>query len=380
LPGSGGPFFFLFSIGEFLVMAPSSEEKPILAPEPPTFTVGEIARMVGGRIEGEPEVRVKGIAPLEQAGEDELAFLAQRGYLRFLSQSGAKAVLVSESLAPDAEGFLSRVVVKKPHLALPALLTAFFPPKAEAVEIHPTAVFGKGAELGEDVSVGPYAVVGGGAKIGDGTRIGAHVVVGEGCVIGESSVLFPQVVLYPGTRLGARVIIHSGARLGTDGFGYVPLDGEHRKVPQVGACVVEDDVEIGANCCIDRGSIGRTVIGKGSKLDNLVQLGHNVQVGEGVLIVSQVGVSGSARIGSHAMIGGQAGVAGHTEIGAGAKVGGQAGVIGDIAPGEVVSGYPARNHREYLKAMGRIFKLPKTLSRMKALEDRLSALEEAAEG
>jgi len=361
-------------------MAPSKEEKPIRALEPPSFTVGDIARMVGGRVEGDPEIRVRGIAPLDQAREDELAFLAQRRYLKLLSQSGARAVLVSESLAPNAEGFLSRVVVKEPHLVLPALLTAFFPPREKAAEIHPTAVFGKGAKLGEDVSVGPYAVVGEGARIGDGTRIGAHVVVGEGCVIGENSVLFPQVVLYPGTRLGARVIIHAGARLGVDGYGYVPVNGEHRKVPQVGACVVEDDVEIGANSCIDRGSIGRTVIGKGTKLDNLVHVGHNVQVGEAALITAQVGFAGSSRIGSHTMFGGQAGIAGHTEIGDGAKVGGQAGVIGDIAPGEVVSGYPARNHREYLRAMGLIFKLPKTLSLIKALEERLSTLEEASKG
>jgi len=361
-------------------MAPSREERPIRAPEPPSFTVGKLARMVGGRLEGDAEIRVRGIAPLDQAGEEELGFLAQRRYLDRISQSGAKAVLVSEALASEAGSFLSRIVVKEPHLTLPVLLGAFFPPPVTRPEIHSTAVFGKGAVLGEGVSVGPYAVVGDGAEIGNGTRIGAHVVVGERCVIGEGSVLHPHVVLYAGTRLGARVIIHSGSCLGVDGFGYVPVDGENKKVPQVGACVVEDDVEIGANSCIDRGSIGRTVIGKGTKLDNLVHLGHNVQVGENALITAQVGVAGSARIGSRTQFGGQVGVAGHIEIGDDAKMGGQAGVIGDIAPGEVVSGYPARNHREYIKAMARLFQLPKTLSRVNDLEDRLSALEEGKEG
>ena len=359
-------------------MAPSKEENPIHTPEPPTFSAGEVARMVGGRVEGDTELRIRGIAPLDQAGEDELAFLAQRRYLRFLPQSSAKAVLVSEALASEAEGFTSRIVVKEAHLALPALLGAFYPPEETAAEIHPTAVFGKGAILGEGVSVGPYAVVGGGARLGDGVRIGAHVVVGEGCVIGEDSILFPQVVLYPNTHLGARVILHSGVRLGVDGFGYVPMDGEQRKVPQVGACVVEDDVEIGANSCVDRGSIGRTIIGRGSKLDNLVHLAHNVQVGEGALLAGQVGISGSTRIGARTMFGGQVGIAGHVEIGEGAMVGGQGGVIGDIAPGEVVSGYPARNHKEYLRAMGMAFKLPETLRRIKVLEARISALEEGA--
>lgn len=359
-------------------MAPSKEEAPIKAPKPPSFSVGEVARIVGGRVEGDPEIRIRGIAPLDQAGVDELAFLAQRRYLRFLPQSGAKAVLVSEALASEAEGFSSRVVVKEPHLALPALLGALYPPIETAAEIHPTAVFGRGAILGEGVSVGPYAVVGDGARIGDGVRIGAHVVVGEGCVIGEDSILFPQVVLYPGTHLGARVILHSGVRLGVDGYGYVPVDGEQRKVPQVGACVVEDDVEIGANSCVDRGSIGRTIIGRGCKLDNLVHLAHNVQVGEGVLFAAQVGVSGSSRIGPRTMLGGQVGIAGHVEIGEGVMVGGQGGVIGDIAPGEVVSGYPARKHKDYLRAMGMVFKLPETLRRIKVLEARLSALEDGA--
>jgi UDP-3-O-[3-hydroxymyristoyl] glucosamine N-acyltransferase len=186
------------------------------------------------------------------------------------------------------------------------------------------------------------------------------------------------VVLYPDTRLGERVILHAGVRLGVDGFGYVTLEGHHQKIPQVGACVVEDDVEMGANTCVDRGSIGRTVIGRGTKIDNLVHLAHNVQIGEGVFMAAMVGISGSTRVGDGAMFGGQSGMVGHIDIGEGARVGAQAGVIGDIPPGETVSGYPARNNREFLRAMGMAFKLPETVRRIDELEQRLSRLEKSA--
>ena len=351
---------------------PSSESRGVL------LSVVEIAGLVGGRIEGEGEIFVSGIAPLDQASPEELGFFAQRKYLKHLPGTRARAILVSEALAAEATEIPCRIVVKEAHLALPTLLAVLHPEPPAAPGIHPTAVFGKGVELGEGSSIGPYAVMGEGVRVGEGVRIGAHVVVGDGCVIGSGSVLHPHVVLYPGTRLGARVVLHAGVKLGVDGFGFVPVDGEHRKVPQVGSCVVEDDVEIGANSCVDRGSIGRTVIGKGTKLDNLVHLAHNVQVGEGVLMAAMVGVSGSTRVGNGAMFGGQAGIVGHIEIGEGARIGAQAGVIGDVPPGETVSGYPARNNREYLRAMGMAFKLPDTLRRIGEVEARIAALE--AEG
>jgi UDP-3-O-[3-hydroxymyristoyl] glucosamine N-acyltransferase len=330
-------------------------------------------------LEGDPDVPIRGIAPVDQAGPEELAFLAQRRYLKYAGESRAKAVLVSEALEGEAGAFSARIVVKEAHAVLPLLLETFFPLEEQPAEIHPTAVFGKGVELGEGVSVGAYSVIGEGTRIGDGVRIDAHVVVGEGCVLGRDSRLFPQVVLYPGTELGEQVILHAGVRLGSDGYGYVTVEGVHRKVPQVGGCRVEDDVEIGANTCVDRGSIGRTVIGRGSKLDNLIQIGHNVQVGEGALIVAQAGVAGSTRLGNHSVLGGQAGISGHLEVGEGAVVAAQGGVIGDIPPGEVVSGYPARSHREYLKAMGMVFKLPSILPRIKVVEEKLAALEKGTE-
>ena len=341
------------------------------------LTAEQVAEMVDGRVEGDPSVQVEGIAPLNQAQGAELGFLAQRRYLRQLPETEARVLLVSEALAGDAEGHPSRIVVKDPHSALPRLLTHFYPTPLPKPGVHPTAVLGKGVEMGEGMTIGPYVVVEEGTALGDGVRIGAHSVLGAGCVVGDDSVIHPHVVLYPGTRVGARAILHAGVCLGVDGFGYVPVEGEIRKIPQVGACVLEDDVEVGANSCIDRGSIGRTTIGQSTKLDNLVQLGHNVQVGQGVLMAAQVGVSGSSIIRDGAMFGGQAGVGGHLEVGEGARIGGQGGVIGDIPPGKTVSGYPARDNREYLRAMGMVFKLPETVRRLKEVEDRLGALEES---
>jgi UDP-3-O-[3-hydroxymyristoyl] glucosamine N-acyltransferase len=345
-----------------------------------TFTAEEVAKLVGGRIEGDPSVRIGGIAPLNEAVELELGFLAHRSYLRHLPTTRAPALLVSEALAGEARDHPSLVIVEDPHGALPDLLAHFYPAPAPQPGIHPTAVLGKGVDLGEGITIGPYAVVEEGTVLGDRVRIGAHSVVGAGCLVGNDSVLHPHVVLYPGTVLGERVILHSGARLGVDGFGYVPGDGGIRKVPQVGACVVEDDVEMGANTCIDRGSIGRTTIGRFTKLDNLVHLAHNVHLGRGVLMAAQTGVAGSARIGDGVMTGGQVGIAGHLEVGDGARVGAQGGVIGDVPPGTTVSGYPARNHREYLRAMGMAFKLPEMLRRLKEVEERLTSLEETAKG
>ena len=345
------------------------------APAGHILSLEEVAVLVGGRVEGDPSIRVRGIAPLDQACQGEMGFLAQRRYLKHLDTYRAEALLVSEDLAGEAGFVPGRVVVKEAHASLPPLLEHFYPAPEAHSGIHPTAVLGRGVELGVGVAIGPYAVLEEGARVGDRSRIGPHCVVGAGCLLGADSVLHPHAVLYPGTQLGARVILHAGVCLGVDGFGYIPVEGEQKKVPQVGMCIVGDDVEIGANTCIDRGSIGQTTLGRGTKLDNLVHMGHNVQVGEGVMITGQVGFAGSSRIGDGVVFGGQAGIGGHLEIGAGAQIAGQAGVIGNIPAGAAVSGFPARDNREYLRAMSLAFKLPETHKRLAALEKRLGALE-----
>lgn len=344
-----------------------------------TLTAAQVAELVDGSLEGDPSISLDGVAPLRDAGAGELGFLAQRRYLKDLEGTEAGALLVSKALAGEAGGPPTRIVVEEPHAALPRLLNHFYPPATPDPGIHPTAILGRGVELGEGVSIGPYAVVEAGARLGAGVHIGAHVVVGAGCDVGPGSRIHPHVVLYPGTRVGARVILHSGTRLGVDGFGYVPATGGIQKIPQVGLCVIEDDVEVGANSCIDRGSIGRTVVGRFSKLDNLIHLAHNVQLGQGVMMAAMTGVAGSVEIGDGVLTGGQVGVSGHLTVGAGARLGAQAGVIGDVPPSTTVSGYPARDHREYLRAMGMLFKLPETLKRLKELENRIGALEETKE-
>lgn len=309
---------------------------------------------------------------MDAADPEELGLLADRRYLERLDGSRAGALLVSESLASSLpDDAPAAVVAQDAHRALRRLLEHWHPPEPPRRGIHPTAVVAEGAELAEEVHVGPYAVIEDGASIGGGTEVRAHVVVGRGVEVGRDCVLHPHVVLYPGARLGDRVEVHAGARLAVDGFGYVYEDGGHRKVPQVGACVVEDDVEIGANTCLDRGSIGETRVGAGTKVDNLVHLGHNVQVGRQAFVTAQVGVAGSTTIGDGVLLGGQAGLAGHIRIGDGARIGAQAGVIGDVAPGRTISGYPARDHREYLRGMGMVFKLPELLRRVRELEEEL---------
>jgi UDP-3-O-[3-hydroxymyristoyl] glucosamine N-acyltransferase len=280
-------------------------------------------------------------------------------------------VLVDESLADRLAAGAPAIVARNVHSALARLLPELYPEATPAPGVHPTAVIAPDARLGTGVTVGPFAVIGASAEIGDAARIGAHVVIGERCVVDAAVVLHPHVTLYPGVRIGARSIVHSGTRLGVDGFGYAWDGSGHRKVPQVGHCVIGADVEIGANVTIDRGSIGATEIGDGVKIDNLVHLGHNVRVGPHSIIVAQVGVAGSTTIGTGVTIGGQAGIGGHVTIGDRATVAAQAGVFGDLAGGAVYSGYPARPHRESLRGQAAVARLPKLIERIRALERAL---------
>lgn len=332
------------------------------------LTVAEVAALVEGRVEGDLETRVCDVAPLREAGPEHLGFLAERRYLEYLAATRAAAVLVPEELAHETQGTRTRVIVKEPRRALLHLLARFHPPVSPPAGIHPTAVLGRDVSVGEGVRVEAYAVIGEGVQIGPGARIGAHVVIGARCRVGRDVVLHPHVTLYPDVVLADGVIVHAGACLGVDGFGYVFHEGEHRKIPQVGRCVVGEGVEVGANTCIDRGSIGSTEVGAGTKIDNLVHIGHNVVVGARALLVAQVGIAGSSTIGDGAILAGQAGISGHLSVGAGARVGAQAGVIGDVAPGSTVSGYPARPHHEAMRALGWMFRAPELAKRVRALE------------
>jgi UDP-3-O-[3-hydroxymyristoyl] glucosamine N-acyltransferase len=333
------------------------------------LTAVAIAEHVGGTLVGDGSVVVDGVAPLDRATRRHLTFLGVAKYAPMLATCDAGVVLVSSDLLETPGDVPARIVVDKPQEALLSLLPRFHRPPIAPRGVHATAVIGSGVELGRDVSIGAYSVIGDGVRIGDKSVIGTHCDIAADVAIGQGVQLFPSVTVYSRTRIGDRVTVHAGARLGSDGFGYVQRGGQHLKIPHVGGCVIEDDVEIGANTTIDRGSIDDTVIGAGTKIDNLVQIAHNVRVGKACLIMAQVGIAGSVRVEDGAMLLGQVGVAGHHTIGKGARLAAQAGVFGDIPAGETWSGYPARPHKEALRAQAALFKLPNLLRRIERLLD-----------
>ena len=342
---------------------------------PRVLTADAIAGLVGGTLLGDAAATVSAVAPLDRAEAHHLTFLANAKYAELAAARPLGVVLVTPELAEQTAA-RARIVVTNPHEAMLPLLPLLYPPQTQAAGVHQSAVLGRGVLLGDDVSIGAYVVIGDSATIGARTRLDAHCVVGAGVNVGDECHLYPAVTLYAGTTIGARVRVHAGARLGSDGFGYVFRDGAHTKIPHVGRCIVENDVEIGANATIDRGSIDDTVIGAGTKIDNLVHVAHNVRIGRLCLLMAQVGVAGSARIEDGVILAGQAGIAGHLTIGKGARIAAQGGVFGSIPAGETWSGYPARPHREALRAQAAMFKLP---SLMRAIE-RLIARDAEGDG
>lgn len=332
------------------------------------LSLSEIAGLVGGELVGDGDLSVSVVRPISEAGPGELAFLANRRYAGLLEGCRASAYLVGRELAPRLPEGANSVVVEEPRLALASLLHRLHPPRHSLPDIHPTAIIDRRAELGERVAIGPYAVVEGGASVGAGARIGAHSVVGRGAKIGEDSLLHPHVVIYADCQVGARCVVHSGARIGSDGFGFVFGDGEHRKIPQVGRALVGDDVEIGANSTIDRGSIGDTVVGPGTKLDNLVHLAHNVRVGARSLFAAMVGVAGSTKVGSDVWMGGMAGVSDHLAVGDGARLAIASKVMRDVPAGVTVSGHPARPHRRQMRRQAAAARIGRLDARVRRLE------------
>lgn len=335
-------------------------------------TLKELAEVAGGELEGDGSMVIRGVAGLKEAGEGDITFLANPKYLRELKNTKASAVIVGEGVAAPCRGV---VRAKNPYLAFAKVLTAFAPPKSAHLGIMAGASVSPYARVGDGVTIYPHVYVGEGAQIGDGATLFPGVYVGEGSSIGEGSLLYPNVVIRDGVRIGRRVIIHAGSVIGADGFGYATAEGRHYKIPQVGGVVIEDDVEIGANTTVDRGALGNTVIKRGTKIDNLVMVAHNVVVGEDSIIVAQAGISGSTELGHHVVLAGQVGLVGHIKVGDGVMVGAKSGVSNDLEAGQAYSGIPAMPHRDWLKVQAVLGKLPEMRKLLQGLEKRLQRLE-----
>jgi UDP-3-O-[3-hydroxymyristoyl] glucosamine N-acyltransferase len=335
------------------------------------ITLAELAALTGGVLEnGNPDMTISGAAAVAEATGTEVTFFGNVRYLPALKQSKAAAAFVPVNFAEEINAVLIRVA--NPSLAFAQALEKFAPPPVSyAPGVHPTAVIGPGVTLGEGVSVQPYAVIEPGAVIGAGSVIGAHAFIGQESILGPQCRLHPHVTIRERTVIGARVIIHSGTVIGSDGFGYEFSGGLHVKIPQVGCVQIDDDVEIGANVTIDRARFGRTWIQEGTKIDNLVQIAHNVVIGRHSIIVSQVGISGSSKLGQYVTLAGQVGLVGHIEIGDRAIVGAQSGVSKNIPAGETWFGYPAAPIRETKERLAYISRLEKLYARVRKIEQVL---------
>jgi UDP-3-O-[3-hydroxymyristoyl] glucosamine N-acyltransferase len=333
-----------------------------------SFTVAEIARQLGGEVVGDPSVVVQRFAPADRAQPGDLTFAENELFFARAEQSFASAIIV------DGPGTSQKTLIRVPsaRIAFAKVLPLFFPEPTLEPGIHPTAVVAPTAKVDTTAHIGPQCVVSDGASIGPRSVLLAQVFVGVECVIGEDARLYPHVTLYAKTTLGNRVRIHAGSVIGSDGFGYVQDGGVHRKVPQIGNVLVHDDVEIGANVTVDRGALGPTVIGRGSKIDNLVQIAHNVNIGEHCIVVSQVGISGSTRLGNYVVLAGQVGLAGHLKIGNRATVAAQSGVMHNIPDGEKWFGYPAQPDRQMKRQLIASQQLPELIRRVAELERRIA--------
>ncbi len=334
-------------------------------------TLGELAALLGGELKGPADLTIEGIAALESATPRDITFITQRRYAKAAVRSRAAAFIVSPEQADLGRPL---IVVPHPYLAYARIAALFAPPRDRWPGVSDLAYLGREVELGREVSIAPLAFLGHRVSLGDRVTIMPGCVLGDGVRLGADTLLYPNVTILERCTVGARCIIHSGTVIGSDGFGFVPGQDGHTKIPQLGTVVIEDDVEIGANCAIDRGALGETRVGRGVKMDNLVHLAHNVMVGEHSFLVAQVGVAGSTKLGKHAALGGQAGVVGHLELGDGVQVAAQSGVTHNLAPGQIVIGSPARLRDEFARIHGLLPKLPEMHRRLKQLEQKINEL------
>lgn len=335
-------------------------------------TLQQLAELIGAELQGDPELEIRRVFPIDQAEEGDITFVANPKYLSKLSDCKASAVIVAPGVELPGGNLL---VSANPYLAFAKILTYLQGPKAGRNGIMAGAQVADSAQLAESVTVFPGAVVGENVKIAAGTVLHPGVVIYADVEIGADCLLHAGAIVREGCRLGNRVILQPSAVIGADGFGFAPDGSSYYKIPQVGIVVLEDDVEIGACSCVDRAALGETRIGRGTKLDNLVQIGHNAEVGEDTIIVSQVGVAGSSKIGNHCTFGGQSAVAGHVSVGDNVTIGARGGVSGNVAPNQLLTGVPLQPHKEWLKMTMSLPKVPEMRKELQQLKKRLAQLE-----
>lgn len=331
----------------------------------------EISTIIDGKLIGDGELEISGVSGISDAKDGYITFVADKKWLKNINECNASAFILKEEIKELSK---PQVIVKNPQYCFAKLLALFYKHPHPNKGISKYAFVSEKAKLADDISIQPYAFVADSAKIGSGCIIYPNVFIGEGVEIGKDCIIYPNVVILHGVQIGNNVIIHSGAVIGADGFGYVQERGIYHKIPQVGTVIIEDDVEIGANSTIDRATTGATIIGKGSKIDNLVQVGHNVRVGSNVILVSQTGIGGSSEIGDGAVLGGQVGVADHVTIEAGTIIAAKAGVMGKISRG-IYSGAPVLPHKEWWRAVSIFNKLPDLKRKVDELENKVKDLE-----
>ncbi len=334
------------------------------------FTAETLATLIGGTVDGDPKAAVHTFAKIEEGHAGALSFLANPKYTHYIYDTKSSIVLVSEDFVPEHPVHATMIRVPDPYSAVTRLMEM----AAAAMAKHPVGIeqpshIGEGVAIPDEAYIGAFAYIGKGAQIGRGAKIYPQVYVGNGATIGEDTVLYPGCRVYPGCRIGARCIIHAGVVIGADGFGFAPdADGVYHKIPQMGIVEIADDVEIGANTTVDRATMGATRIGQGTKLDNLIQVAHNVTVGQHTVVAAQAGVAGSAHVGSHCMVGGQVGIAGHISVGDRTQIGAQSGVPNNVAAGSRIMGYPAVPAGEFARQAAYIRRLGKLFDRVDTLE------------
>ncbi len=338
------------------------------------YTLGELTELVAGELVGDPQIVITGISGIKEANEGDITFLANSKYAPLMKATRASAVITSKEAVESSKPLIK---TNNPSIAFAKVVSLAAPSDIRHPQgIHPTAVIADSVQLGDSVAVGAYTVIEDGTSIGSGSVIYSGCYIGHNTKIGQNCLIYPHVSIRERTEVGSRVIIHSGAVIGSDGFGFAMVRGVQKKIPQIGTVLIEDDVEIGANVTIDRARFDKTVIGKGTKVDNLVQIAHNVVTGENCIIVAQAGVSGSTVLGKGVILAGQAGLVGHIRIGDKAIVAAQAGVTKSIPAGVKVSGYPAKPHETARRVNACLQNLPELYKKIRSLEQKVKDLEE----